>query len=91
MESAGDRRALVVSTRDALNRVLEALPEKRVREVLSFAESLQGKDAAAWGQFGRSQLAHAYGPDEPEYSLDDLKPELGAMPTALGRHVLAPE
>ena len=46
-----------MSTRDALNRVLEALPEERVREVLDFAEFLQGQDAATWRQFGRNQLA----------------------------------
>ena len=64
-----------MSAREALNRVLETLPEERVREVLTFAELLQGQDAAAWRQFGRNQLARAYGPDEPESSLDDLKPE----------------
>jgi hypothetical protein len=64
-----------MSAREALNRVLQALPDERVREVLDFAEFLQSKDAVAWRQFGRTQLAQAYGPDEPDYSLDDLKPE----------------
>ena len=64
-----------MSTRDALNRVLQALPEGRVREVLDFAESLKGQDEADWKRFGQSQLARAYGDDEPEYSLADLKPE----------------
>ena len=64
-----------MSTRDVLNRVLQALPEGRVREVLDFAESLKGQDEADWKRFGQSQLARAYGDDEPEYSLADLKPE----------------
>ena len=64
-----------MSTRDALNRVLQAMPEGRVREVLDFAESLKGQDEADWKRFGQSQLARAYGDDEPEYSLADLKPE----------------
>ncbi len=29
-----------------------------------------------WEQFGLAQLARAYGPNEPEYTLDDAKPEL---------------
>ena len=64
-----------MSTRDVLNRVLQAMPEGRVREVLDFAESLKGQDEADWKRFGQSQLARAYGDDEPEYSLADLKPE----------------
>ena len=64
-----------MSTRDALNRVLQSLPEGRVREVLDFAESLKGQDEAAWNLFGQAQLARAYGDDEPDYSLADLKPE----------------
>ena len=64
-----------MSTRDALNRVLQAMPEGRVREVLDFAESLKGQGEADWKRFGQSQLARAYGDDEPEYSLADLKPE----------------
>ena len=64
-----------MSTRDALNRVLQSLPEGRVREVLDFAESLKGQGESAWKRFGQSQLARAYGDDEPEYSLADLKPE----------------
>ena len=45
-----------------------------MREVLDFAEFLQGQDAATWRQFGRNQLARAYGPDEAEYSLTTSSP-----------------
>jgi hypothetical protein len=64
-----------MSTREALDRVLQTLPEERVREVLDFAEFLRVRDAEAWRQFGQTQLARAYGSDEPEYSDADLKRE----------------
>jgi len=64
-----------MSTREALDRVLQALTEERVREVLNFAEFLHGKDTESWRQFGRTQLARAYGDDEPEYSNSDIKQE----------------
>jgi hypothetical protein len=60
-----------MSVRESLERVLETLPEEQVREVLVFAESL--KDDAEWKHFGQAQLARAYGDDEPEYSMKDLK------------------
>jgi hypothetical protein len=44
---------------------------------LDFARFLSEQDEReAWRKFGRSQLARAYGPGEPEYDLDDIKPEL---------------
>ena len=38
---------------------------------LSFNEDREG-----WQEFGRKQLARAYGDGEPEYGPDDIKPEL---------------
>lgn len=64
-----------MSTREALDRVLQALPEERVREVLNFAEFLRSKDSESWRQFGRAQLARAYGDNEPEYATSDIKQE----------------
>jgi hypothetical protein len=64
-----------MSTREALDRILLTLPEERVREVLDFAEFLRVRDTEAWRQFGQTQLARAYGSDEPEYSAADLKRE----------------
>lgn len=52
---------------------MQSLPEERMREVLEFAESLKNQDDAAWKRFGQAQLARAYGDDEPEYSLSDIK------------------
>jgi hypothetical protein len=59
----------------AIGRVLEELPDDRVREVLDFARFLaQVDEADQWREFGRKQLARAYGDDEPEYTEADLKP-----------------
>jgi len=55
------------------------MPEEHLREVLNFAEFLSWQEEhAAWRAFGQAQLALAYGPDEPEYNVADLKPELNS-------------
>ncbi|MEX0677265.1 MAG: hypothetical protein WD063_09330 [Pirellulales bacterium] len=65
-----------MSVKETLEKVLDELPEERLREVLHFAEFLNWREEReAWRQFGQPQLARAYGPDEPEYTLADLKPE----------------
>ncbi len=66
-----------MTSRDLLKGILQSLPENRLEEVLDFARflSLQ-EDREAWQEFGRRQFSHAFGEDEPEYSLDDIKPEL---------------
>jgi len=66
--SCACRGGAPMSTREALMKALESLPEERVREVLRFAEFLRSEEGNAWREFGRSQLARAYGPDEPDYS-----------------------
>ena len=65
-----------MSTREALEKLLESLPDDRLRELLDYAEFLRGHESTAWRQFGRGQLARAYGPNEPGYTAADLKPEL---------------
>jgi hypothetical protein len=68
----------VVSVKENLEKVLKELPEDRLRSVLDFAEFLNWQDDTnAWRQFGKAQFARAYGPDEPEYTLSDLKAEPG--------------
>lgn len=63
-----------MSVKDALTRVLDDLPEPRLREVLHFAEFLSWQEERdAWQQFGQGQLARAYGSNEPEYTRADLK------------------
>jgi Protein of unknown function (DUF2281) len=59
---------------DTLEKIVEGLPEERVREVLDFAEFLSWREEReACRQFGPAQFARAYGPNELEYSLSDLK------------------
>ena len=49
-----------------------------VREILDFARFVTAdEERADWAQLGREQLSRAYGPDEPEYTLGDLKPTAG--------------
>ena len=65
-----------MTQRDQLQQVLDRLPEHRLQEVLDFARFLTLQDdREAWQEFGRRQLARAYGDDEPEYGLADIKPE----------------
>jgi hypothetical protein len=67
---------MLMTTKEALEEVLLVLPDHRLNEVLDFARFLSWQEeAAAWRDFGRAQLARAYGPDEPDYTLDDVKPE----------------
>jgi hypothetical protein len=62
-----------MSVKKALEKVLEALPEEKLREVLDFAEFLSGRaERAAWQQFGQAKIARAYGQDEPDYTTADL-------------------
>lgn len=63
-----------MATRAVLNQVLDQLAEERLNQVLDYARylSLQGEQNA-WRQFGRQQFANAYGDDEPEYTLSDIK------------------
>jgi hypothetical protein len=66
-----------MTTRQVLNHALETLPEDRLGEVLCFVQGLQTREnREAWANFGRTQLAKAYGDDEPEYTEADIKPEI---------------
>jgi len=65
-----------MTSRENLAGVLQGLPEYRVQEVLDFARFLSSQeDREAWQEFGRQQLARAYGDDEPEYGPNDIKPD----------------
>ena len=68
-----------MSVKETLERILDNLPEGRQREVLDFAEFLSWQEERKeWREFGKAQFARAYGPDEPEYTTADLKPEPSA-------------
>jgi len=65
-----------MTSREHLQGVLHGLPDYRVQEVLDFARFLSSQeDREAWQEFGRRQLARAYGKDEPDYGPQDIKPE----------------
>ena len=69
-----------MTTKEKLLKVLDALPEARLSEVLDFArffywlERQAKEEAEDWQRFGLEQLARTYGPDEPEYTEADIKP-----------------
>jgi hypothetical protein len=68
-----------MSVKAALDKVVATLSEERQREVLDFATFLAWQDdRAGWREFGKAQLARAYGPDEPEYTPADLDPGAGS-------------
>jgi hypothetical protein len=68
-----------MTVKESLDRVVGELPEERLRAVLDFAMFLSWQqDREGWKQFGQAQFARAYGPDEPDYSVADLKPELNS-------------
>lgn len=62
---------------ESLQEVLEKLPPERLPEIVRFVEFLVWQEEQRkWQQSGKRQLAKAYGANEPEYSLADLKPDL---------------
>mgnify|MGYP007047057015 CR=1 FL=1 len=63
-----------MATRAVLDHVLDQLTDGRLNQVLDYARylSLQ-EEQGDWRQFGRQQFATAYGDDEPEYTLNDIK------------------
>jgi hypothetical protein len=68
-----------MSARDALRSVLDQLPDGKVQQLHDFATFLSMQvELDQWRAFGLQQLARAYGDDEPEYDLADLRPEAKA-------------
>lgn len=66
-----------MSVKKTLDDLLATFPEEQLREVLDFARYVEARqEREEWRRFGTQQLARAYGPDEPEYTEADLKPEL---------------
>lgn len=65
-----------MTAKESLDELLQHLPEERLGEVLRFTRFLLWEDEQEdWRQFGRAQLARAYGDDEPEYTEADVQPE----------------
>jgi hypothetical protein len=68
------KRSELMTVLETLHQVLESFPEDRLRQILDYARFLSwAEEREDWQQFGRLQLARAYGPDEPEYTEADLK------------------
>jgi hypothetical protein len=68
-----------MDVRADLEPLSQDLPNDRLRELVDFARFLAWQDERkSWQDFGQSQLARAYGPDEPEYSASDIKPRTEA-------------
>ena len=65
-----------MTTKQALTELLEDMSEEELREVLDFARFMSSRaEREAWGALAFAQLERAYGPDEPEYTEADLRPE----------------
>lgn len=66
----------MAATTQELEQLIADLSEEQVRQVVDFAKFLRWSDERRqWSEFGRQQLAKAYGDDEPEYTLADLREE----------------
>ncbi len=66
-----------MTTKEAIEQIVSELPEHRLSELLDFARFLSWQEEReAWQAFGRTQLARAYGPHEPEYDIAEVRPEL---------------
>jgi len=63
-----------MSVRETLDRVLATLRDDQLDEVLHYAEFIsEREERIAWRRFGQSQLARAYGLNEPDYTPADIK------------------
>jgi hypothetical protein len=59
-----------MNSRATLEALLDGLSEDRLRQLIDFARFLAEEDEqVAWQRFGQTQLARAYGPDEPDYGM----------------------
>jgi hypothetical protein len=73
-----------MTTKEKVLKVMDNLPEARLCELLDFARFLYWlerqaqEEAEDWSRFGMQNLAQCYGPDEPEYTEADIKPELNS-------------
>ena len=63
-----------MSVKESLAKVVGRLGEEQQKELLLFAEYLAARDdCERWKEAGYTQFAHAYAPDEPEYSMSDIR------------------
>ena len=63
-----------MNAREAIFQIADDLPDDRIEQLLDYARYLSFRDERAdWQEFGKLQLAEAYGDDEPEYTEADLR------------------
>jgi hypothetical protein len=63
-----------MTAQESLAPILEELPDDRQSQLLAYARYLRLEaERQTWQEFGRAQLARAYGDDEPEYTEADLR------------------
>jgi hypothetical protein len=68
--------------KETLLQLMRKLSDLRQYELLDFArylcwlEQQEKEEAEDWHRFGIEQFSKAYGPNEPEYTVADIKPEL---------------
>jgi len=63
-----------MTAQESLAQILEELPDDRQAQLLDYARYLRLEaERQVWQEFGRAQLARAYGDDEPEYTEADLR------------------
>jgi hypothetical protein len=68
-----------MTTRQAIDQLLQDLPDEQLGEVLAFARYVIWREQREpWLRFGRDHLAKAYGENEPDYAIEDIKPEPAA-------------
>ncbi|HEX3316072.1 MAG TPA: hypothetical protein VHR72_14335 [Gemmataceae bacterium] len=64
-----------MTVKECLHKVLDDLPDERLKQVLDFAEFLSWQqERAELSQMALNGLAKAYSDDEPEYTMADIKP-----------------
>ena len=70
--SAGAKAAFASQHR--LSDAIDRISERELDELCDFAEFLASRrDRETWRRYGLDMLARAYGDDEPEYTLADVK------------------
>jgi hypothetical protein len=64
-----------MDARASLEPLLQELSDERLRQLIDFARFLVAQDERRdWQEFGLSGFSRAFGPDEPDYTMADIKP-----------------
>lgn len=67
---------MTAAAQQELERLIADLSASQMQQVVDFAKFLQWQeDRREWQEFGKRQFARAYGDNEPEYTLADIREE----------------